>query len=336
MDVKAPDLANTSWVISGFAIDNLHGMGIAEELQSLEVFQPFFVKVELPYSVKQGETVAIEMIVYNYLEKEISAEVTLENPGGKSFAFGSKNPNEIEEDSSKPIELFRTKRVGVKPGRGTLVTFIITPLELGLTDLVITAKSGPVTRDVQIKKLLVESEGEPMFNNTAFFLDFRDSETEKDVNLTVNLPRTAVPGSEKVFISAIADPIAVAMNNLVDLLNYPTGCGEQNMVKIVPAAIISKYLEANSRFEGELATKATGLMEDGYQRQLAYKLRDGSFSPFGESDGRGSTWVTALVARDASAIFHSFAFLIGVRTADYPRSQNPPIPVIARFLALWV
>ena len=70
------------------------------------------------------------------------------------------------------------------------------------------------------------------------------------------------------------------------------------MVKIAPAAIISKYLEANSRFEGDLARTAIRLMEDGYQRQLAYKLRDGSFSPFGESDGRGSTWVTALVARD--------------------------------------
>ena len=70
------------------------------------------------------------------------------------------------------------------------------------------------------------------------------------------------------------------------------------MIKIAPAAIISKYLEANSRFEGDLARTATGLMEDGYQRQLAYKLRDGSFSPFGESDRRGSTWVTALVARD--------------------------------------
>ena len=66
-----------------------------------------------------------------------------------------------------------------------------------------------------------------MFNNTAFLLDFRSSETEKDINLTVNLPPTAVPGSEKVFISAIADPIAVAMNNLMDLLHYPTGCGEQ-------------------------------------------------------------------------------------------------------------
>ena len=145
------------------------------------------------------------------------------------------------------IELFRTKRVSVRPGRGTLVTFIITPLELGLTDLKITAKSGSVGRDVQVKKLLVESEGEPMFNNTAFLLDFRSSETEKDINLTVNLPPTAVPGSEKVFISAIADPIAVAMNNLMDLLHYPTGCGEQvGLPKRITASnsLIGKIISA--------------------------------------------------------------------------------------------
>ena len=76
------------------------------------------------------------------------------------------------------------------------------------------------------------------------------------------------------------------------------------MIKIAPAAVISKYLEANSRFEGDLARTAIGLMEDGYQRQLAYKLRDGSFSPFGESDRRGSTWVTALVARDDEFLSH--------------------------------
>jgi CD109 antigen len=297
LEVTAPELANTSWIISGFSIDNLYGMGIAEQMQAFEVFQPFFVKVDLPYSVKKGETVAVQMIVYNYLEKEISAEVTLENPGGTSFAFGSKNPNEIEDDDTGPVEVFRTKRVSVKPGRGTLVSFIITPLELGLIDMKITAKSGSVGRDTQIKKLLVESEGEPIYNNTAFLLDFRSAETERDINLTINLPRTAVPGSEKVFISAIADPVAMAMNNLIDLLHYPTGCGEQNMLKIVPTVIVADYLQDNSKFEGDLARTAIELMQDGYQRQLAYKLRDGSFSAFGETDGKGSTWVTALVAR---------------------------------------
>ena len=35
-------------------------------------------------------------------------------------------------------------------------------------------------------------------------------------------------------------------------------------------------------------------MKDGYQRQLVYKLEDGSFSAFGpDVDRRGSIWITA-------------------------------------------
>ena len=62
--VKAPELANSSWIITGFALDELHGMGITEGLPgNLEVSQPFYVKVDLPYSVKKGETLAVEMVI---------------------------------------------------------------------------------------------------------------------------------------------------------------------------------------------------------------------------------------------------------------------------------
>ena len=69
-------------------------------------------------------------VVYNYLEKDISAEVTLENTPDRAFAFGTKNINEIED--SGEIELFRTKRAPVKPGRGTLISFLITPQKVRL------------------------------------------------------------------------------------------------------------------------------------------------------------------------------------------------------------
>lgn len=38
-------------------------------------------------------------------------------------------------------------------------------------------------------------------------------------------------------------------------------------------------------------------MEIGYQRELGYKHPDGSYSAFGLTDGQGSTWLTAYVAR---------------------------------------
>ena len=86
--IQAPELANTSWTISGFSLDELYGMGITQEVGVLEVFQPFYVRVDVPYVVRRGESVAIQMVVYNYLTRELSADVTLENTEDSAFVFG--------------------------------------------------------------------------------------------------------------------------------------------------------------------------------------------------------------------------------------------------------
>jgi len=52
--VKAPELANTSWTIRGFSVDELTGMGITQEEGLLDIFQPFYVRVDLPYLVRRG------------------------------------------------------------------------------------------------------------------------------------------------------------------------------------------------------------------------------------------------------------------------------------------
>ena len=291
--VKAPELANTSWTIRGFSVDELTGMGITQEEGLLDIFQPFYVRVDLPYLVRRGESVAIQMVVYNYLTREITAEVTLENTEDSAFLFGSKSVNEVDGPNLN-IELFQTKQVQIKPGRGTLLQFVITPLKIGLIDLKITAKSSAVGQDLLIKTLRVEAEGETLSVNRPIFLDMR-STTSFEKNISIQIPKHAVPDSEKIFLTAVADPLGVAMNNLKDLLEYPQGCGEQNLMRIIPAAIIAAYLDDSELFDGEIATTAIHLMQNGYQRQLTYRLSDGSFTAFGPSyDRRGSVWITAL------------------------------------------
>ena len=49
-------------MITGFALDDLNGMGITAEPGLLDIFQPFYVQVDLPHSVKLGETLAVEMV----------------------------------------------------------------------------------------------------------------------------------------------------------------------------------------------------------------------------------------------------------------------------------
>ncbi|KAL3073614.1 hypothetical protein niasHT_036284 [Heterodera trifolii] len=68
-DAKAPDTI-TSWVASAFAINDKAGLGLAPSTVKLKVFRPFFVRLELPYAVKRGEKMALQVLVFNYLENE--------------------------------------------------------------------------------------------------------------------------------------------------------------------------------------------------------------------------------------------------------------------------
>lgn len=64
-------------------------------LQQVRVFRPFFASLDLPYSVIRGETVAIPVVVFNYMNKDVDAEVTLENSDQFDFADYSNDVNDI-------------------------------------------------------------------------------------------------------------------------------------------------------------------------------------------------------------------------------------------------
>jgi len=332
--VQVPDLTNTTWVVSGFSINQLDGMGISETLAELELFQPFYVLANIPYSVRVGETVAVEMVVFNYLRKEISAEVTLENPNGSGFIFGSPNPNEIEDNELPTIELHRTKRITIRPLGRTPVSFIITPQEIGNLEIKITAKSS-FGQDILLEKLRVEAEGEIMYKSDSYLVDLTNK-GELELNITVNIPKHAVPKSSRVFVAAVPDPVGPAINNLEDLLQYPTGCGEQNLESLLPSVILLDYLQEVGRSTPSIVNRAKHIMQLGYQRQLVYRHKDGSFSPFGKTDRAGTVWLTAQTAGtlqgvskyidvDGSVIEKALLWLVDNQQGDGSYKETGPV-----------
>lgn len=69
----------TSWVISGFSVDPINGLGLTKRSQTVQAFQQFMVAVDLPHSIKRGETLAIPIMVFNNLNRDLDTEVTLHN-----------------------------------------------------------------------------------------------------------------------------------------------------------------------------------------------------------------------------------------------------------------
>lgn len=197
--------------------------------------------------------------------------------------------------TSPEVELFRKKTIGIKSGSGSSLSFMIQPKKVGPITIKVTATS-PMAGDGVEMPLLVDPEGVPQFKNLAVFVDLsKASPFEQSLDLVI--PRSVVPDSTRIEVAVMGDPLGSTTKNLDNLIKMPYGCGEQNMLVLVPNIVVLDYLTKINALPAELKGKALKNMESGYQRQLTYKHKDGSFSAFGESDPSGSVWLTAFVAR---------------------------------------
>ncbi|KAH8411883.1 hypothetical protein KR222_001277 [Zaprionus bogoriensis] len=293
---KIPDTI-TSWVVTGFSLSPNKGFALTDNPSKIRVFQPFFVSTNLPYSVKRGEVIAIPVIIFNYMDKTLEAEVTMDNLD-KEYEF-TEATNEVEEKSIDEVK--RVKRITIPSNNGQSVSFMIRPTKVGYITLKITAIS-PLAGDTIHQKLKVEPEGVTQFQNRAVFINLQNK-TDLSQELKVDIPTEAVTDSEFIEFSVVGDLLGPTIKNLDNLVRMPYGCGEQNMVNFVPNILVVKYLEVTNRKMPNVVEKAKKFLEIGYQRELSYKHDDGSYSAFGKSDASGSTWLTAYVVRS----FHQAA-----------------------------
>ncbi|XP_070536765.1 C3 and PZP-like alpha-2-macroglobulin domain-containing protein 8 [Ptychodera flava] len=113
----------------------------------------------------------------------------------------------------------------------------------------------------------------------------------------LDLPLNVVRGSERTSISVTGDVMGPTLTNLHNLLRLPYGCGEQNMIHFAPNVYVLRYLKKTMQLTPETEMKALEYLVEGYQRQLTYKRKDGSYSAFGQRDSAGSMWLTAFVLK---------------------------------------
>lgn len=72
---KLPDTV-TTWIVSGFSMNPDHGFALADP-QELVVTQEFFMKMTLPYTIKFGEVLKIDVVTFNYIKSRKDLNVKL-------------------------------------------------------------------------------------------------------------------------------------------------------------------------------------------------------------------------------------------------------------------
>ncbi|NWX05013.1 OVOS protein, partial [Caloenas nicobarica] len=281
----------TEWKASAFCVQDYAGFGITSPV-SLTAFQPFFVDLTLPYSVIRGEKFNLIANVFNYLNKCIQISATLAKSSDYTAEILSPEGNTSRVCANER----KTYIWAVSPKKLGEVKFTITAeakLNTIGTGSSTSSENETIRRDTLIRTLLVEPEGIKKELTQSSLVCTKGITTSEPVSLS--LPGNTVQGSARAYFSVIGDILGTALRNMENLLHMPYGCGEQNMALFTPNIYALDYLNKTGQLTEEIRLRGTGYLSTGYQKQLSYKHRDGSYSSFGTRDREGSVWLTAFV-----------------------------------------
>lgn len=297
--VLVPDSVTTH-VLEAVSLSPLYGMCIAEPVEIIST-KDFFVDLDLPYSVVRMEQTEIRATLFNYKSYNLPCHVRLQETDGICST---------EQD---------TISIDIAPNDVQLVRFPIVPMRAGEFTVDVIILCVNVGDRIQ-KTLQVVNEGREEKKTVSFWLDpkgrRRHHHDESDINIQVThpfhtvdtqittvdltLPQEAIPGTGQCKLSAIGNIMDAAVQTIlggVDTLldNVPHGCGEQTMIIMAPIVYAMRYLQRTNGLTPQAENRAKFFMKVGYQRELAFRKTDGSFSVWQHKPS--STWLTAFVLK---------------------------------------
>lgn len=174
--------------------------------------------------------------------------------------------------------------------------FPIKPTKIGILTFKVSAVS-PQAGDAIEKPLRVISEGIPRSITTSTLLVLDKSTSSLSSNLSIEIPNGVFEDTIVISATVAGNILSKTLNNLENLIQMPSGCGEQTLLLLVPDIAIWDYLQATNQLKPDTEQKLRQFAIAGYQNELNYQRKDGSFSAFGESDPSGSSWLTAYAVK---------------------------------------
>ncbi|XP_060539461.1 venom factor-like [Pantherophis guttatus] len=283
----------TTWEVLAVSISPTKGICVAEPYE-ITAMKDFFIDLRVPYSVVKNEQVEIRAVLYNYADEDIEVLVELlHNP-----AFCSASTERQRYRQQLPIKALSSRAV----------PFVIVPLQQGLHDIEVKASvRGQELHDGVRKKLKVVPEGIRKDIVTIIELDPRAKGlggTQEQL-VKANKLNDKVPDTEiEIRISVQGDLVAQTVESSIDgsklshLIITPSGCGEQNMIRMTAPVIATYYLDTTEQWEAlgiNRRPEAVKQIMTGYAQQMVYKKADHSYAAF--TDRASSTWLTAYVVK---------------------------------------
>jgi uncharacterized protein YfaS (alpha-2-macroglobulin family) len=290
----------TTWRIAMLASTIPGALGSATS--SLKVFQDFFVDLDLPVTLTQGDRVSIPVAIYNYSGER--GDVRLQLQKDDWFALIDDAPE---------------KSVTVDPARVSGSQFTIETRRIGKFKLTLSARmhGASARADIVVREIEVIPNGREQ--NLVF-----NGRLEHSVQHVLNFPAASIPDASKIFVRLYPGPLSQVVEGMDSILRMPGGCFEQTSSSTYPNVLALDYMKRTKKLTPEVHAKAEGFISNGYQRLLTFEVPGGGFSWFGSSPANKVLTAYGLMEfSDMSKVYDVDPRLIS-RTQEWLAGQQQP------------
>ncbi|HLK64500.1 MAG TPA: MG2 domain-containing protein [Bryobacteraceae bacterium] len=263
----------TTWRMAMMASTPSGALGTGTS--SLKVFQDFFVDLDLPVTLTQGDRISIPVAAYNYSPSR--GDVSLELQPDNWFRL-------VEDVPDKTIAV-DSQRVGGSQ-------FTLEATRIGKFKLTLSARmaGGAKRADIVVREIEVVPNGREqnvVFNGrlepSADRQGTSNVEAPLHVAHAVNFPSGAIPDAGKIYVRLYPGPLSQVIEGMDSILRMPGGCFEQTSSSTYPNVLTLDYMKSTKKLTPEIHAKAEGYIANGYQRLLTFEVQGGGFSWFGQA-----------------------------------------------------
>jgi hypothetical protein len=269
---------------------------------TIKVFQDFFIDLDLPVTLTQGDRVSIPVAVYNYSAGR----------GDVSLKLQSESWFSLVDDVSE-------KSLTVDAGRVRGSSFTVEAKRIGKFPLTLSARmiGGAGGADIVVREIEVIPNGREQ--NTVF-----NGRLETSVQHQLDFPAATIPNSSKVFVRLYPGPLSQVIEGMDSILRMPGGCFEQTSSSTYPNVLALDYMKRTKKSTPEVRVKAEAYIADGYQRLLTFEVPGGGFSWFGSAPANKILTAYGLMEfYDMSKVYDVDSNVI-LRTQQWLAGQQQP------------
>jgi hypothetical protein len=290
----------TTWRMAMLASTQAGALGTASS--SIKVFQDFFVDLDLPVTLTQGDHVSIPVGIYNYSGKR--GRVSLQLQPDDWYTLDADLPR---------------KSVMVDSGKVGAAQFSLNAQRIGKFKLTLTAAmEGDKNRqDIVVREIEVVPNGKEQA--TVF-----NGHLESTAQHELHFPATTISDATSILVRLYPGPLSQVIEGMDSILRMPGGCFEQTSSSTYPNVLALDYMKRTKKLTPEVHAKAEGYIANGYQRLLTFEVPGGGFSWFGQAPANKILTAYGLMEfHDMSKVSDVDPKLIR-RTSDWLASQQQP------------